>query len=80
VIEPKTIMGWALAGIVYRNILDILSLFVLVPLCKRSTYIDCSQIYFSSVGKFVPGCYALTVTGELSEEMQVCLLQLLPNG
>jgi transcription elongation factor SPT4 len=32
------------------------------------------------ISKFVPGCYALTVTGELSEEMQVCLLQLLPIG
>lgn len=64
----------------HTNILDILSLFVHVPLCKSCTYIDSLQIYFSSVGKFVPGCYALTVTGELSEEMQVCLLQLLPNG
>ncbi len=50
-----------------------MSLFVHVPLSKRSTYIDSLQIYFSCVGKFVPGCYALTVTGELSEEMQVCL-------
>jgi hypothetical protein len=64
----------------HTNILDILSLFVDVPLSKRSTYIVSLQIYFSCVGKFVPGCYALTVTGELSEEMQVCLLQLLRNG
>ena len=31
------------------------------------------QCFPLCAGKFVPGCYALTVTGELSEEMQVLL-------
>lgn len=32
-----------------------------------------TNVWLLCVGKFVPGCYALTVTGELSEEMQVIL-------